>query len=532
MPDGGRFASGRHSGALVPLFSIPSRRSWGIGEILDVPIFARWLAAAGLDIVQLLPVNEMQEGQNSPYSALSAMAIDPIFIAVHELEDFIDSGGEASLNPPDRRYIDEARAAGRVQHELVRRAKTHALRSAFVHFLQRHWTPMTVRAGEFRDFRERERWWLDDYGLFRALHEEHQARYWLEWEPELRDREPTAVAAARERLAPAILYYEYLQWVADEQWQRARRECGDVGIFGDFPFMVSGHSADVWARQHEFRLDASTGVPPDAFSETGQDWGLPVYRWDVMEPAGYEWIRQRARRCTELYDGFRIDHLVGFYRTFYRERDGTTHFIPEGEPQQRDQGERLMALFAESGARIIVEDLGTVPDFVRHSLARLSLPGLKVLRWEREWHLEGQPFRDPLCYPRDSVATSGTHDNEPLAEWWDCGGPDARRCARDIPLLRHAACSPNEPFSPRLRDALLEVLFASGSDLTLLPVQDVFGWRDRINTPAIVSDANWTWRVPWPVEDLMSQPEALERAQFLRTLADRYGRGIRSRSHA
>jgi 4-alpha-glucanotransferase len=533
MPDGpGRFATGRHAGALVPLFSIPSRSSWGIGEIPDLARFARWLTTAGLGIVQLLPVNEMQEGQNSPYSALSAMAIDPIFIAVHEVADFADAGGVNSLTAEDRRRIDEARAAPRVDHDAVRRAKTHALRLSYGHFTRRHWGTGSVRAAEFRGFCERERWWLDEYGLFRALHDQHEARYWLEWAPGLRDRDPAALAAARERLAPEILYYEYLQWLADEQWQRARRDCGAVGIFGDFPFMVSGHSADVWSRQHEFRLEASTGVPPDAFSESGQDWGLPVYRWDVIEPGGYEWLRQRVRRCTELYDGFRVDHLVGFYRTFFREQDGTTHFIPEGEARQLAQGERLMALFADSGARIIVEDLGTVPDFVRRSLRALRVPGLKVLRWERDWDVEGQPFRDPAAYPQHSVATSGTHDNEPLAEWWDSAGPDERRCVEDVPMLRAAGCSPEEPFSPAVRDALLEALYASGSDLLLIPVQDIFGWRDRINTPASVSDTNWTWRMPWPIDDLTRQPDALERARVLRMLADRHGRAIRSGGHA
>jgi 4-alpha-glucanotransferase len=130
------------------------------------------------------------------------------------------------------------------------------------------------------------------------------------------------------------------------------------------------------------------------------------------------------------------------------------------------------------------------------------------------------------------VATSGTHDNEPLAEWWDAAGPDERRCADDLPLLTAARCNRAGSFSVDVRDALLEQLFAAGSDLLLLPVQDIFGWRDRINTPAIVSDINWTWRLPWPVEDLTSQPEALERARFLRTLADRHGRGIRSDGHA
>ena len=170
------------------------------------------------------------------------------------------------------------------------------------------------------------------------------------------------------------------------------------------------------------------GVPPDAFSETGQDWGLPVYRWDVMAEGGHEWLRQRARRCAELYDGFRLDHLVGFYRTFVRERDGSTAFIPPDEPSQRAQGERSAVDVLRSRVRGSSRKTSAlIPDFVRESMARLRVPGLKVLRWERDWHANGQPFRDPAAYPSDSVATTGTHDTEPLAEWWDTAGPDERR---------------------------------------------------------------------------------------------------------
>src|SRR5262249_8847957 len=151
----------------------------------------------------------------------------------------------------------------------------------------------------------------------------------------------------------------------DEQWQKARRDAAPVGILGDFPFMVSGDSADVWARQHQFRMDASVGVPPDAFSETGQDWKLPVYRWDIIARNGYEWLQKRARRCAGLYDGFRVDHLVGFYRTYAREQDKTAHFWPPDRPSQLAQGERVLGVLGASGSHLIAEDLGVVPDFVR-----------------------------------------------------------------------------------------------------------------------------------------------------------------------
>ena len=288
---------------MVPLFSIPSRRSWGIGEIADLVPLARWLERGGLDFVQLLPVNEMEAGQSSPYSALSAMAIDPIFIALHAVEDFEEIGGEKALDDSRRRIIAQVRESTVVDHANVRALKSHALEAAFAHFMSRHWETGSAHARDLRRFREEQAWWLDEYGLFRALHEENDGRFWIEWPASLRDRDPAALSAARERLGKRIRYFEYLQWLADEQWQRVRRECGTTGIFGDFPFMVGAHSSDVWTRQQEFRLDASVGVPPDAFSETGQDWGLPVYRCrsdaeplqcrDVLDGGA---ARDRARR--------------------------------------------------------------------------------------------------------------------------------------------------------------------------------------------------------------------------------------------
>ena len=525
MPDQGQFHHGRHAGLLVPLFSIPSRGSWGVGEIPDLARFAGWVGEAGLDFVQLLPVNEMEEGQNSPYSALSAMAIDPLFIAPGEVPEFADSGGEASLAAGDRDVLARARASAAVDVRAVRGVKGVALHASFAVFRERHRGTGSDRERAFDRFVEREAWWLDDYVLFRALHDEHQGRFWRDWEPGLRDREPAALQEARHRLATRMLFYQYLQWLAGEQWSRARRDCGRVGVFGDFPFMVSGHSADVWARQHEFRIDASVGVPPDATSETGQDWGLPPYRWEVMAPGGYEWVRQRARRSAALYDGFRVDHLVGFYRTYVRERDGRASFTPPDENSQLAQGERLMRVFQESGARIIAEDLGTVPDFVRESLDRLSLPGLKVLRWEREWHEPGKPFRPPAEYAAASVAISGTHDTETLAEWWDAAGLDERRRCAEVTGLQEAGCSPADPFSPAIRDVLLRAIVSAGSDLVILPVQDIFGWRDRINTPAVVNEENWTWRLPWPSDLLSTQPEARERAAFLKSLCREFRRG-------
>ena len=516
-----RAMSGRPVGILVPLFSIPSSDSWGIGEIGDLPKLGEWARAAGIRLIQLLPINEMADGQNSPYSALSAMAIDPIFISVRNIPGFLDAGDEM-LSPADRRQLDLVRSAPAVDHRTVRELKTRVLRGLFDRFAAQR--GVDGQAAALQRYIDAQHWWLDDYTLFRALHAENDGRYWIEWDEAIRYRRPDAVNEARTRLEREILYYAWLQWIASEQWAAARRGLGEVGILGDFPFMVSGDSADVWSRQGEFRVDASVGVPPDAFSETGQDWGLPVYRWDVHDRNGYAWLRARARRCADLYDGFRVDHLVGFYRTFMREKDGTTYFVPDQEDAQLAQGERLMRLFLESGGAIIAEDLGTVPDFVRESLARLQVPGLKVLRWEREWTAAGQPFKDPAAYPQTSVAISGTHDTETVAEWWDNADAAERDQVIQLPAFRSRHVESQESFSDRIRDAVLESLYTAGSNLVLIPVQDVFGWRDRINVPAQVDDSNWCWRMPWASDQMAAEPAAIDRAGYLRDLAQRSGR--------
>ena len=518
---------GRRAGLMLPLFSLRSRRDWGIGEIGDLGPLAQWLEAAGQGVLQLLPINELPAHETSPYSALSGMAIDPVFISLADLTDFEALGGERALERQWLEGLAALRIPAPVDYGAVRALKDHALRRAFAHFAGVELPGATPRAQAFRDFVDREGWWVDTYALFRALHHEHGGRPWTEWPAPLRDRERDAIEAARARLDGEIRYRLYLQWVADQQWRAARRAAGDVAIFGDLPFMVALDSADVWARQGEFRLDVSLGVPPDAFSDTGQDWNLPVYRWDVMERGGFEWLTSRARRNADLFDGYRVDHLVGFFRTFFREPGGASGFTPPDEPAQVALGEHVLRVFLASGATIVAEDLGVVPDFVRAAMTRLGVPGCKVFRWERHWHQPGQPFVDPVEYPVRSMATTGTHDTEPLVAWWRDAPAEETAAALALPLVRDrlgddAARSPE--LTPAIREALIEAVYASRSELVIVPVQDAFGWADRINTPAVVDGVNWTWRLPWDVEDLGTQPSAIEVARMLSHLAAEHGR--------
>ncbi len=514
----------RQAGVLLPLFSIRSRADWGVGEIPDLVPWARFCAACGMSVAQMLPVNEASHGQNSPYAALSAFAVDPVYVGVGALEDFEEAGGLDALAAQDRDLLDEVRAAPGVRWNDVRALKRRALHLAFERFVRYEWDARSERAGALERFRQAEVSWLSDYALFVAIHDDEQGgRSWTEWPAALRNRDPRALADARARLSRRILFHEWLQWQVEEQWRAARRAANEMGVelAGDLPFMVATDSADVWARQGDFRLDARVGVPPDAFSATGQDWGLPVYRWDVMERGGFRWLEDRARRMADLYGVFRVDHVVGLYRTFFFPGDGSAPgFVPEGEKAQTRNGELVLGILSR-GARVVAEDLGTVPDFVRASLARIRMPGYRVLRWEREWHEPGQPFRDPVSWPALSVATTGTHDTESLAEWFEAMPEHERKPFLALPQLAPVRERSPERFDDLVRDTIVELVYRSGSDLLLLPFQDAMGERERVNVPGTVNEQNWTYRTVREISALHADRAARER---LRTLAERSGR--------
>ena len=484
----------RQSGVAVPLFSLASNHGWGLGEFLDLHEFAQWMQQAGQSVIQILPIQEMPPLESSPYSAMTAMALDPIYLSLSDVADFEGLGGLMALDGADRAEITRLRGLPRIEYASVRRLKDKWLRRSFDRFLKLEVSRGTPRALRFDQFRATQAWWLDEYVLFRALHAHHDEADWTKWPEPLARGDHQAIHEIRPSLQLEMTYRAYLQWLAADQWLEARRRAWPVRVFGDLPFMISADSPDVWARQEEFRFDATIGVPPDAFSETGQDWGLPPWRATRMRESGFRWMRNRARRYAALFDGYRIDHLVGLYRMYVRPLDKSMapFFDPPDEPSQIHLGQTLVQVLRgmDEQTQIFAEDLGSIPPFVRESMARLNLPGLKVLRWERHWDREGQPPINPATFPPRSVATTGTHDIEPLA-----ATPEGR--------------------TEDQRSSLLQSLLSAGSILTLIPVQDIFGWTDRINTPAVVDEINWTWKVPWPVDTWLQEEEALSRADQL-----------------
>ncbi len=393
------------------------------------------------------------------------MAIDPIYIRVTDIPDAQVLGGEL-LDRDERRELEnlvQTRSASSTRASGVEEPRAPALRSIISSTCD--WARQSSRARGLRAFVAAEAWWLDDYALFRALHEREAHRPWTDWPA--RAARPRAGGARRPRAASCardMLFRQYLQWLAADQWRRARAaaHAHGVAIFGDLPFMVDGDSADVWARQRDFHLDASVGVPPDAFSATGQDWGMPAYDWDAIAAGGFGWLHERARRSAALYDGYRVDHLVGFYRTYSRPRGGElaqARFEPATEDAQLELGERVLESFAsparKSSPRISASCRTSCARRWRASAcpAAACFAGSGIGIWSR------QPFRDPADYPEISVAASGTHDTEALRVWWENADAEERQMVAAIPTVQRLAGDRDllaAPFMPDVRDALLE----------------------------------------------------------------------------
>lgn len=486
----------RVAGVTIPLFSLRSERGWGIGEIGDLADFARWVKTAGITLIQVLPLGEIAGGETSPYAALSAFGIDPIYVSIDGLDDLPEHALREAIGDEGLHALARLRASTTVDYDAVRALKMKALAAAHARF--RRAPEHDARHRQFQDFIAREGDWIHDYARFRSLKDAHGGAPWWEWPKGEREADGGR--------------YLYAQWLAHAQWYAAREalKAAGVEVMGDLPFMVGRDSADVWTHPQEFRGDASVGVPPDQFNEEGQHWGLPPYAWKPMQANGFAWLRRRAAYSATLYDRFRIDHLVGFFRTYMRReselRDARGRlregfFDPLGDEAQAAHGESVIRAMIEGaathGAKIVGEDLGVIPNYVRPILAALGVPGYKVLIWEKD----GDVFRDPKRYPEVSLACFATHDTDPVAVWWE-SRDDAERAA--VAKLLPAEVPVAREFTPAIHTALLDLILGARSELVLLMMQDVLATRDRINVPATMGPHNWTWRLP-------AAPDALAR---------------------
>jgi 4-alpha-glucanotransferase len=523
-------SSPRTAGVTIPLFSIRTRDDWGIGQITDLPKCAAWIKRAGHRLLQLLPPYELAAGETSPYGARTAFGLDPLYITVEAVPDLDRGAIDEALGASGRRDLERLRGGDRVDYAAARALKMRVLRHGFERFHEREWKRGTARATDLAKWIEGEQAWAEDLALYVALRDSHGAWGWEKWPNEEREKVPHVLSSARAALATPILEHHYLQWIAQAQWMRAREETAALGVelMGDLPFIVCGESADVWARSWQFRRDVSLGAPPDGFTPEGQDWGLPAYDWKAMDEDDLRWLRARTRHAARLYDRFRLDHVVGYFRMYVRKPGEHGYFDPADEPAQRAHGERVLRTMIEEAARgnghaaqIIAEDLGVIPPFVRETLKALGVPGYKVIPWEKDDGPHGASdavFRDPAKFAGASVATWSTHDTAPVTSWWD----EFSRAEKE--QLEKLSGVPRGAGEDERLWGLLGMLFRSGSSLTLTLVQELLGERARINTPATVGDANWTYRLPRPIEDLERDDRVNARLETIRGLVAASGR--------
>jgi 4-alpha-glucanotransferase len=505
----------RSAGILIPLFSLRTADDFGRGEIMQMKAMIDFAVELGHRVIQLLPLDETAPGEASPYSALTLFAIDPLYITSGELGGI----GRVAVRRARKSAGDPARRIARDRYVALKR---ELLERAFEVFASRS------RARERRaldDFIQENSYWIHDYALFRALKDHFAFRSWEEWPGDLARREQGALASARRELAQSIHKHSYFQFIAHQQWKSIRDHARERGVYigGDLAFSPGRDSDVVWAHQQSFDLTRSIGTPPDAFSETGQRWGLPMPNWAAMRADGFELWRSRARHARTLYDVVRIDHVIGLYRTFSFGLDDLQEkgkFTPEDEEDQRAQGEAVISAIREEAREmeLIAEDLGTVPPWVRKSLSALAVPGYKVMQWEREWDAPEQPFIKPADYPELSLATTGTHDTAALTLWWREQPVDER--ARLLKAFHlEGEVNVRAPLGMPVLNAILRTLYAAPSNLTVLPIQDLFGWSARINVPGTVSEANWSYRLPITFERMATSHAIQARVRDLKAIA-------------
>ena len=467
----------RSSGILLHPTSLPSLG--GIGDFgPEAYAFADFLAQGKQGLWQILPLSPPGLG-NSPYSAISAFAGNPLLIS---LERLAERGWI-----PKNTLRQSAPKGRRVGFEEVKATKLPALRQAAQNFLEG--TDGDRR--RFEKFKQENAWWLDDFVLFEVMREVHNGSPWSSWPRELARREHEGLRRFGLQYQRELEVERVVQFAFFEQWRALHRYCAQRGIriVGDVAIFVNYDSADVWRHPEIFYLDENlqativAGVPPDAFSSTGQRWGNPLYRWDVCKASNYEWWVQRISWALQTCDVLRLDHFRGFES--YWEIPASAPTAVKGRWAEGPRDDFFRVLRQRLGELpFIAEDLGMITPQVLELRDRLGIPGMKVLQFG--FDNPGAHIYLPHNFPRNSVVYTGTHDNDTTVGWWK------NSATRDE--KRYASAYVGEQ-SDGIHWAFIRTAFASVADMAIVPLQDVLGLDSdsRMNTPSR-QDGNWGWR--------------------------------------
>jgi 4-alpha-glucanotransferase len=463
----------RRAGILLHPTSLPGSEETGdLG--LNGCHFVDLLVDCGVTVWQVLPLGPTHD-DGSPYQCLSVHAGNPRLISFERL---VEAG-----------WLEPNELAAQ-QHPTARQRRQTLLQRAYQGF--REGASRQAHAA-LQSFCEEQGHWLEDYALYQAIKTEQAGQAWSEWPKQLRQRETATVNKTRQRLASEIKQTQFEQYVFFRQWEALKRYANARGVllFGDMPIFVAYDSADVWAHREYFDLNKDdsarvvAGVPPDYFSATGQLWGNPHYRWDVMQDDGFLWWKERMETQLRLFDIVRIDHFRGFEA--YWE-------VPAGEPTAingrwvKAPGDELFAALTQHFERfpIVAEDLGVIGPEVEALRDRYGLPGMRVLHFG----FEGGPENPHQFYNHkpNGVVYTGTHDNDTTLGWFQSLAPGQQRH-----IYEYLGSSPEPMPWLLIRLALLSV-----SRLAILPMQDLLELdsQHRMNRPG-TAEGNWQWRFTW-----------------------------------
>lgn len=466
----------RSCGILMHITSLPS--PYGIGTFgSSAEKFVTWLKSAGQSYWQVLPLGPTGYG-DSPYQSFSAFAGNPLLI---DLDDLVQQG---LITAESCNAADYGADPSFVDFEKVTRTKMALLNDAYRHFNE--------DVG-YLSFIKDEAMWLEDYALFMAIKESKNNEPFWKWEKELCNRNPEAMKKAAEQHVERVGFWKFVQYEFYAQWIRLRRYSNRNGIklIGDMPFYVALDSSDVWAHPDLFQLQspgvpsAVAGVPPDYFSATGQLWGNPLYDWYAMKKENYIWWIERLKKSLDMYDILRIDHFRAF-DTYCSIPAGDTTAV-NGKWMQGPGMDFWNEVKKQLGEpNIIAEDLGEVFDSVKELLAQTGFPGMRVMQFGFNPQNEDNDHL-PHNYPVNSVAYTGTHDNDTSVGW--------AKENRSAAAVAKSYCRANCFFAP-LHKAMIKTLYASPSALAIVPMQDVLGLPSsaRMNTPSVLG-GNWKWRM-------------------------------------
>ena len=495
----------RSSGLLLHIASLPS--FGGIGDLGPAAYaFADFLAASKQRLWQVLPLGPTGYG-NSPYAALSAFAGNPLLISLEFLADrnWIHHDRLASL--PGR--------AGNIDHEAVFAKKLPLLEEAARNFLRNHnaeeWTA-------FQGYCTANATWLNDWALYSVLRRKFNYASWNDWPSDVKHRDPAALDRLRQEHSEEVGTVQALQFAFNEQWRALREYCAarDIRFIGDIAIFVNYDSADVWTHPELFELNPDlspirvAGVPPDYFSATGQRWGNPLYKWNVLQQSGFAWWVDRIRRAQFLYDVIRLDHFRGFeaYWAIPAQDDTAVN----GQWIKAPGAALFQALRDQLGQLpFIAEDLGLITKEVDALREQFGLPGMKVLQFG--FSGRGAHIHLPHRFVTNTVAYTGTHDNDTTRGWWEHGATQVEKAAASAYLGIPA----NEPDKDVVWP-LIRATASSVADLALYPVQDILdlGSEARMNVPARPT-GNWSWRCP---ENALT-PELAQKLGALTEVTDR-----------